>query len=40
MGVFIGTERQCTEDEDDDEDEHESQFSEFGLKGNERAFLP
>jgi hypothetical protein len=34
MGVFAGTERQCTEDEDDDEDEHDSQISEFGLKGS------
>jgi hypothetical protein len=24
MGVFAGTERQCTEDEHDDEDEHDS----------------
>jgi hypothetical protein len=28
MGVFAGTERQCTEDEHDDEDEHDSQISE------------
>ena len=28
MGVFAGTERQCTEDED----EHDSQISEFGFK--------
>jgi hypothetical protein len=32
MGVFAGTERQCTEDEQDDEDENDSQISEFGLK--------
>jgi hypothetical protein len=32
MGVFAGTERQCTEDEHDDEDEHDSQISEFGLR--------
>ena len=31
MGVFDGTERQCTEDEHDDEDENDSQISEFGL---------
>jgi hypothetical protein len=31
MGVFAGTERQCTEDEHDDEDENDSQTSEFGL---------
>src|SRR6516162_11298648 len=31
MGVFAGTERQCTEDEHDDEDENDSQISEFGL---------
>jgi hypothetical protein len=35
MGVFAGTERQCTEDEHEDEhedeDEHDSQTSEFGL---------
>ena len=29
MGVFAGTERQCTEDEHDDE--NDSQISEFGL---------
>jgi hypothetical protein len=32
LGVFHGTERQCTEDEHDDEDENDSQTSEFGLK--------
>jgi hypothetical protein len=32
MGVFAGTERQCTEDEHDDEDENDSQISKFGLK--------
>ena len=32
MGVFAGTERQCTEDEHDDEDENDSQISEFGIK--------
>jgi hypothetical protein len=32
MGVFAGTERQCTEDEHDDEDENDSQISEFGFK--------
>jgi hypothetical protein len=31
MGVFAGTERQCTEDEHDDEDENDSQTSEFAL---------
>ena len=31
MGVFAGTERQCTEDQHDDEDEHDSQISEFGI---------
>ena len=36
MGVFAGTERQCTEDEHDDEDENDSQISEFGL----RTLLP
>jgi hypothetical protein len=35
MGVFAGTERQCTEDEHDDEDENDSQISEFGLKGDQ-----
>jgi hypothetical protein len=29
MGVFAGTERQCTEDEQDDEDENDSQI--FGI---------
>jgi hypothetical protein len=29
MGIFAGTERQCTEDEHDDEDD--SQISEFGV---------
>src|SRR6516164_9688081 len=33
MGIFAGTERQCTEDEHDDEDENDSQISEFGLNG-------
>ena len=33
MGVFVGTERQCTEDEHDDEDENDFQTSEFELKG-------
>jgi hypothetical protein len=37
MGVFAGTERQCTEDEHDDEDEHDSQISEFGLSGPRRS---
>jgi hypothetical protein len=32
MGVFAGTERQCTEDEHDDEDENDSQTSEFGFR--------
>jgi hypothetical protein len=32
MGVFAGTERQCTEDEHDDEDENDSQISEFGFR--------
>ena len=31
IGVFPGTERQCTEDERDDEDENDTQTSEFGL---------
>jgi hypothetical protein len=31
MGVFAGTERQCTEDDHDDEDENDSQISEFGF---------
>ena len=31
MGVFAGTERQCTEDEHDDEDENDSQISEFAF---------
>jgi hypothetical protein len=35
MGVFAGTERQCTEDEHDDEDENDSQISEFGINGSE-----
>ena len=34
MGVFAGTERQCTEDEHDDEDENDSQISEFGFKAS------
>jgi hypothetical protein len=34
MGVFAGTERQCTEDEHKHEDEHDSQTSEFGFKLN------
>ena len=29
MGVFAGTERQCTEDEHEDEHEHDSSTSEF-----------
>ena len=33
MGVFAGTERQCTEDEHDDQDD--SQTSEFGIKSVE-----
>ena len=32
MGVFAGTERQCTEDEHDDEDESDSQISEFSSR--------
>jgi hypothetical protein len=40
MGVFAGTERQCTEDEHDDyKDENDSQISEFGLKGTVEARL-
>jgi hypothetical protein len=30
--LYVGTERQCTEDENDDEDENDSQTSEFGFK--------
>jgi len=37
MGVFAGTERQCTEDEHDDEDENDSQISEFGLEGRQNS---
>ena len=36
MGVFAGTERQCTEDEHDYKDD--SQISEFGIKRS--AFCP
>ena len=39
MGVFAGTERQCTEDEHDDEDENDSQISEFGLKPFKLALM-
>ena len=35
MGVFAGTERQCTEDEH--EDEHDYQISEFGLRGERKT---
>ena len=31
MGVFAGTERQCTEDE------HDYQISEFGLRGERKT---
>jgi hypothetical protein len=34
MGVFAGTERQCTEDE------HDSQTSEFGLRERELIDTP
>jgi hypothetical protein len=39
MGVFAGTERQCTEDEHDDEDENDSQISELGINRYREAFL-
>ena len=32
LGVFAGTERQCTEDEHEDEDEHDSQTSELEVQ--------
>ena len=38
MGVFAGTERQCTEDEHDDE--NDSQISEFGLNHHNNELIP
>ena len=35
MGVFAGTERQCTEDEHDDEDENDSQYSMLSPQPND-----
>ena len=37
IGVFPGTERQCTEDEHDDEDENDSQISDCHSVGIEKV---